>query len=76
MVSVPSYTRPLVVLSLALNQYTVSNILKVAKSKDEMINAIDNVAKNPGNSLHDHDYHSWCVNDKGNVCNYSNATLS
>ena len=41
-----------------------------------MINAMVKVAKYPGNSLHDHDYHACSVDEKGNVCDYSDATLS
>jgi hypothetical protein len=57
LVSVPYNTRLPETLSLALHQFTASNVLKGAKTKEEMINAMDEVAKYPGNSLHDHDYH-------------------
>ena len=76
MVSVPYTTHLPETSSLALHQFTASNVLKGAKSKEEMINAMVKVAKYPGNSLHDHDYHAWSVDEKDNVCNYSDATLS
>jgi hypothetical protein len=33
------------------------------------------VAKYPGNSIDLHDYHAWCVDKNGDVCDYSNETL-
>ncbi len=74
-VSVPYSTRLSLTLSLSPNQYKASNVLKVAKTKEDVINAIDKAAKYPGNSIHDHDYHAWCVDEKLFVCNYSDATL-
>ncbi len=74
-VSVPYSTCLSLPSSLSPNQSTASNVLKVSKTKEEIINAIDESAKYPSNSIHDHDYHAWCVDKKGNVCNYSDATL-
>jgi hypothetical protein len=49
--------------------------MKTAKMKEERINASDKAAKYPGNSIDLHDYHAWCVDKNGDVCNYSNETL-
>ncbi len=74
--SVPDLNHLPEILPLALNQFTASYVLKVVKTKEEMINVIDDAAKYPGNSLHDHDYHAWSVDKKDTVCNCSYATVS
>jgi hypothetical protein len=75
LVSVPYSTRHSVPLLLLLHQYTAFNAKKAAKMKEERINVCDEAAKYPGNSIDLHDYHAWCVNKNGDVCNYSNETL-
>ncbi len=49
--------------------------MKAAKRKEERINFCDKAAKYPGNSIDLHDYHAWCVDKNGDVCNYSNEIL-
>jgi hypothetical protein len=75
MVSVPYSIRHSVPLLPSLHQYTASNAMKAAKTKEERINVCDKVAKYPGNSIDLHYYHAWCVDKNGDVCNYSNETL-
>ncbi len=75
LVSVPYSTRHSVPSWLLLHQYTASNAMKAAKTKEERINVCDEAAKYPGNSFDLHDYHAWCVDKNGDVCDYSNETL-
>jgi hypothetical protein len=75
LVSVPYSTRHSVPSLPSLHQYTASNAIKAAKMKEERINVCDEAAKYPGNSIDLHDYHAWCVDENGDVCNYSNGTL-
>ncbi len=75
LVSVPYSTHHSVPLLPLLHQYTASNAMKAAKTKEERINVCDEASKYPGNSIDLHDYHAWCVNKNGDVCNYSNETL-
>ncbi len=75
LVSVPYSTRHSIPLLLSLHQYTASNAMKAAKTKEERINVCDEAAKYPGNSIDIHDYHAWCVDENDDVCNYSNETL-
>jgi hypothetical protein len=75
LVSVP-YSTPHSVPSLpSLHQYTASNAMKAAKMKEERMNVCDEAAKYPDNSIDLHDYHAWCVDKNGDVCDYSNETL-
>ncbi len=73
--SVPYSTHNSVPLLPSLHQYTASNAMKAAKTKEERINVCDKVAKYPGNSIDLHDYHAWCVDKNSNVWDYSNETL-
>jgi hypothetical protein len=75
LVSVPYSTRHSVSSLPSLHQYTASNAMKAAKTKEERINVCDEAAKYPGNSIDLHDYHAWCVDENGDVCDYSNETL-
>jgi hypothetical protein len=75
LVSVPYSTRHPVPSLPSLHQYTASNAMKAAKMKEERINVYDEAAKYPGNSIDLRDYHAWCVNENGDVCDYSNETL-
>ncbi len=75
LVSVPYSTRHSVPLLPSLHQYTASNAMKAAKTKEERINVCDKAAKYPGNSIDLHDYHAWCVNMNGDVCNYNYEEL-
>ncbi len=75
LVSVPYSTRRSVPSLPLLHQYTASNAMKAAKTKEERINVCDEAAKYPGNSIDLHDSHAWCVNKNGDVCDYSNETL-
>jgi hypothetical protein len=74
LVSVPYSARHSVPLLPLLHQYTASNAIKAAKTKEERINVCDEATKYPGNSIDLHDYHAWCVNKNGDVCDYSNET--
>ncbi len=75
LVSVPYSTRHSVPSLPSLHQYTASNAMKAAKMKEERINVCDKAAKYPGNLIDLHDYHAWCVDKNGDVCDYSNETL-
>jgi hypothetical protein len=75
LVSVPYSTLHSVPLLPSLHQYTASNAMKAAKMKEERIHVCDDAAKYPGNSIDLHDYHAWCVDKNGDVCDYSNETL-
>jgi hypothetical protein len=75
LVSVPYSTLHSVPLLPLLHQYTASNAMKAAKTKEERIIVCDEAAKYPGNSIDLHDYHAWCVKENGDVCDYSNETL-
>ncbi len=75
LVSVPYSTRHSVPLLPLLHQYTASNAMKAATTKEERINVCDEAAKHPGNSIDLHDYHAWCVDKNGDVCDYRNETL-
>ncbi len=75
LVSVPYSTRHSVPSLLLFHQSSASNAMKAAKTKEERINVCDEAAKYPGNSIDLHDYHAWCVDKNGDVCNYSNETL-
>jgi hypothetical protein len=75
LVSVPYSTCHSVPSLPSLHQYTASNAMKAAKTKEERIHVCDKAAKYPGNSIDLHDYHAWCVNKNGDVCNNSNETL-
>jgi hypothetical protein len=75
LVSVPYSTRHSVPSLPSLHQYTASNAMKAAKTKEERINVCDKAAKYPGNSIDLHDNHAWCIDENGDVCNYSNETL-
>ncbi len=75
LVSVPYSTRHSVPSLPLLHQYIASNAMKAVKMKEERINVCDEAAKYPGNSIDLHDYHAWCVNVNGDVCDYSNETL-
>ena len=55
LVSVPYSTRHSVPLLPSLHQYTASNAMKAAKTKEEGINVCDKAAKYPGNSIDLHD---------------------
>jgi hypothetical protein len=76
LVSIPYSTHHSVPSLPLLHQYTVSNAMKAAKTREERINVCDKAAKYPGNSIDLHDYHAWCVDKNGDVCNYSNETLT
>ncbi len=75
LVSVPYSTHHFVPSLPLLFQYTASNAMKAAKTKEERIIVCDEAAKYPGNSIDLHDYHVWCVNKNCDVCDYSNETL-
>ncbi len=75
LVSVPYSTHHSVPLLPLLHQYTASNAMQAAKMKEERIYVCDEAAKYPGNSIDLHGYHAWCVNENGDVYNYSNETL-
>jgi hypothetical protein len=75
LVSVPYSTHHSVPSVPSLHQYTASNAMKAAKTKEERINVCDKAAKYPGNSIDLHDYHAWCVDKNSDVCDYSNKTL-
>ncbi len=75
LVSVPYSTCHSVPSLPLLHQYTASNAMKAAKMKEERINVCDEAAKYPGNSIDLHDYHAWCVDVNGDICDYSNETL-
>jgi hypothetical protein len=75
LVSVPYSTCHSVPLLPLLHQYTASNAMKAAKTKEERRNVFNEAAKYPGNSIDLYDYHAWCVNKDSDVCNYSNETL-
>ncbi len=75
LVSVPYSTCHSVPSLPSLHQYTASNAMKAANTKEERINVCDEAAKYPGNSIDLHDYHAWCVSKNGDVCNHSNETL-
>ena len=75
LVSVHYSTHHSVPSLLLLHQYTASNAMKAAKTKEERISVCDEAAKYPGNSIDLHDYHAWCVDENGDVCDYSNETL-
>jgi hypothetical protein len=75
LVSVPYSTHHSVPSLPLLHQYTAYNAMKAAKTKEERIYVCDEAAKYPGNSIDLHDYHAWCVDKNGDVCDYSNETL-
>jgi hypothetical protein len=75
LVSVPYSTHHSVTLLPLLHQYTASNAMKAAKTKEERINVCDKAAKYPGNSINLHDNHAWCVDKNSDVCDCSNETL-
>jgi hypothetical protein len=45
-------------------------------SQDYLFKKIDDMAfSGPGKSLNKDDYHAWCVNDQGTICDYSDEQL-
>jgi hypothetical protein len=75
LVSVPYFTCHSVPSLPLLHQYTASNAMRAAKTKEERINVCGKAAKYLGNSIDLHDYHTWCVYKNGDVCYYNNETL-
>jgi hypothetical protein len=49
--------------------------MKAVKTKEERINVCNKAVKYLGNSIDLHDYHAWCVDKNGDVCDNSNETL-